>query len=176
MAAMAAGHEEIIVRLAGEPLWRSVFIQQGEERPAHEVLHLWRVLDHEIVDGLPRWAGTRYLYPASRLVRGHLAPLANELVGGDDGGERLLSRMEYRMALATKLVQPTKAYYTSAAGGEFLGAWPYREAEGGYTTYAADFLEHGDQAAWGRQGADDPDFDAKIKDLDDRLRSVRRDY
>ena len=174
MAAITAGHEDVIVRISQEPTWSSIFVQQGAERPAHEVLHLWSVLDDQITTHLPRWNGSTYLYPSSRLVRAQLTPIATDLAG-PDGMSRLLDRMEYRMALANHLLRPGSTYYHGAAGGEYLGSWPWRNGEDDHTAYTADFLERGDQAAWGRTGDEDPEFVQRVEQLDDRLRRIRRD-
>lgn len=171
MAALVAGHEEVIVRIAGEPNWSNIFLTHGKDVPAHQALHLRKVVTDEVASPLPRWGGTSYRYPSSRLLRADLQQVAVELVG-QGGADRLLDRMEYRMALANQLITRGSGIF-SAAAGEYLGSWPWRDGEDGLTTITMDFLEHGDQSAWGRTADEDAEFDGKIRNLDARLKRVR---
>lgn len=172
MAALTAGHEDVIVKLASEPRWSSIFVQHGQELPGHEVLHLRNVLDDEVLRPLPRWNGNSYYYPSSKLVRVHLLDTATDLAG-PGGATRLLDRMEYRMALASHIITPGSNYYRGAAAGEFLGSWPWDDGEEKRTRYTTDFLERGDQAAWGRTREDDEEWAARIDALDGKLRRIR---
>lgn len=173
MAALVAGHEEVIVRISAEPTWSSIFVSGGEDAPAHEVVHLWRVLTNDIVAHLPRWAGTVWSYPPSHLMRTQLNELAVELGRTPDAADKLLSRMEYRMALANQVLRRGSGYFHGAAAGDYLGTWPYRNGEDEQTRFTADFLASGDQAAWGRTSVEDAGFDEKIRALDERLLKIR---
>lgn len=117
MAALAAGHEEVAVRVLQEPQWGSVFVQSGRQLPAHQVLHIRRVLDDDVVKVLPRGSG-RWLYPSSRFIRDRLRFLGEPLAGGAAATEQLLNRMEYRAALASHLLPKAAGeYFNGAAGG-----------------------------------------------------------
>jgi hypothetical protein len=175
MASVVVGHEDVIVRIASEPTWSTVLVQGGEERPAHAVIHLWSVLDPALVKELPRWIGRTFPYPASHLVRSHLQSLAVELTGGAESAKSLLSRMEYRMALADQIFHTLGVGQHGAAGGEFLASWRPREADDERTAYAADFRERGGWREWIR-GSTLSALDEHIDTLDKRLKKIRNEY
>ncbi len=177
LAALAGRHEDVAVRLCLEPRWNSLFVQQGAEFPAHQVLHVHRVLDKNVWRGiLEQTDGQRYYWPASHLSRAELLPIAEGLFG-PSGAERALSRMEYRLALASTLLRPGSGLsYYSAAAGDFLIFERYRPDDEATIAMTADFFANGDSAAW--QAAATPpveDFEGTLSRMDARLRGLRND-
>jgi hypothetical protein len=115
IAAVRRKREGLLLRLLTEPRWRYPF-GAGENRPAAEVLSYWDVLDHGVINGLPRWNGTSWIYPASHLVRADLAELAGSVLRGDEQYKEAVDAVEFRVGLAS--------YKTSGRlrlDGEFIG-------------------------------------------------------
>jgi hypothetical protein len=172
IAAVVSHRESLFVRLSRDVRWRSVFVQSGASLPAHHVLHLWEVLDQDVMTKLPRWSGARLLYPASRMVRLHLSPIAEELIG--EGGEvqETLDSMEFRADLASALLKENGVYTKGPATGEYLGTWPWADGEMAATV---EFLERGDSAAWNLDGSNEQTFTERIHKFDEAIRSRRRE-
>lgn len=105
LGALAAGHEAEIPPLLINPRWGSTHLHGGAKLPAHNVLHEWIVLSDEVVRKLPRFAGKSTVFPVSRLTRAHLEHVALDLAGRAGAGS-LLDHMEFRMALAHRLLIP----------------------------------------------------------------------
>lgn len=176
MAALAADHEEVAVRILGKPRWSSILVQSARELPAHQVLHLRQVFDQDVLKLLPRLSG-RWLYPASKFIRDRLRDLGDQLVGGGPATEQLLNRMEYRAALASHLLPRSAGeYFNGAAGGEFLlteSIWARDESE--HIAATSDFLANGDKAAWGWTASKPETFDASIAAIDEQLRKITQE-
>lgn len=177
LAALAARHEDVAVRLCLDPRWSSLFVQQGAELPAHQVLHIHQVLEKNFwKETLAQTDNQRYYWPASRLSRAELRPIAEALFGAS-GAERALSRMEYRLALASMMLRPGSGIsYYPAAAGDFVLFERYRPDEEAQIALTADFLANGDPAAW--QAAAIPpvsDIESITASIDDRLRRLRND-
>jgi hypothetical protein len=176
LASLAARHETVGARLCVEPRWTSLFVQQGTELPAHQVLHVHQVLDNEIWKGvLEETEGQRYYWPGSHLSRDELRPIAESLVGSTNI-DRELSRMEFRLALASQLLRPNSesAYDPPAAGGDFLLYDRYRQGREDRLPLTDDFLVNGESAGWIASAIPSvDDMESVIVKLDERLRMLR---
>lgn len=174
LAALAARHEEVSVRLCCDPRWSSIVVLQGAEMPAHEALHMHRVLDKNVwLSILEATDGARYYWPGSRVSRAELTPMARTLFG-EAGAARALDRMEYRLALASTILRPGDPnYYHQAAAGDYLIPDRYTLERDPQLELTADFLANGDLHAW--QDAATPsvsDLAVVVESLDDRLRAI----
>lgn len=86
-------------------------------------MHDRRVLEHDIINTFPRWNGTKWLYPRSRLMKDELRPVLLPLVGDDESYIQLYNRTEYRIALAQALSSEPGRF--RSAPGEFIGEWQW---------------------------------------------------
>lgn len=68
LAAIAAEREAFLADLLTKPTWRPQFNDRTPQ-PVADALHPYSVLNGDWLNGMPRWGGTRYIYPASRLLR-----------------------------------------------------------------------------------------------------------
>jgi hypothetical protein len=69
IAAIASEREHFLAKLLTKPTWRPQFNDRAP-RPAADVLRPIWLLEPNWLNGMPRWGqSTRYLYPASRLLR-----------------------------------------------------------------------------------------------------------
>ncbi|MEV4263551.1 SIR2 family protein [Kribbella sp. NPDC049584] len=99
LAAVRRKRERLFVRLLTEPTWRSPH-GAPEDKPAAVVLSFNRVLDDDAVNSLARWDGTRWMHPASHLVRADLRELSKTVVRGEEQYTEVFDAVEYRISLA----------------------------------------------------------------------------
>jgi hypothetical protein len=173
LAAVATRHDDVLLQLLRQPVWRDRTTNDGET-PAMQALHAWRVLDHDVINGFPRWGGARWHYPRSRLLKDELRPVLLPLAGDEESYLELCHRTEYRTALAQWRFSTGSGAYRPAPG-EFTGEgqWPY----GGTLLWETDFRAHADRLAWGWEGADDEggdEFSQALTALSAELRESRR--
>jgi hypothetical protein len=175
LAAGAARHEDVALRLLVEPRWRSMLVQGGIELPAHQVLHDHRVLEKDFWnETFFQSSSRRWLWPASHIAREELSPLAGSLFG-PAGAELALDRMEYRLALASALLRPGTGHYYNAAAAEFLTSDSFGQEHLETLPATHDFMVNGDLTAW--SGAATPPVESLeevILTVDERLRALRR--
>lgn len=75
--AVADGKDEVLIALLTRPHWDDPF-HPGRSVVAADVLHLLNVLDNQIVNRLPRWGGTGWVYPNSQFLADLLTGVAVE--------------------------------------------------------------------------------------------------
>ena len=174
LAALAAKHEGVLVRLCAEPHWGTLRAQQGKELPAHQVLRVGNVLNNEFWSGvLEETEGARFYWPGSHVMRGELRPIAIEMFG-QGRAEVALGRMEYRLALAsTALPAPEGTHFGSPEPGEYVLFERTRFEEDEPLALTKDFRMHGDVKAWEAAKPVGWDLQAILDRLDERLRRVR---
>lgn len=163
-AALAAHHEDVAVRVMRDPIWREHF-------GSRELVSATRALDDHVVinyqvahmlDG-----GTKWRFPHSHHLRETLRPVLGSIVGDDDEAyEAHLSRVEYRVALASH-----QAELPYPAVGEFIGDFQW-ESDGGPLRWEEDFLERGDREAWGQTEFNAVTFGADLRNLTTELRQA----
>lgn len=115
LAAVAAGRDDVLLRLLTEPTWREEFGGQ-QERAAWDVLHDYRTVDPRVINAFPRWGSTGdWLYPQSHLFKAELRAVLLPILGDEIAYEQLYSRTEYRTALVSASVRHRSI--PSCAGG-----------------------------------------------------------
>jgi hypothetical protein len=172
LAAVAANHDDVLIRLLREPTWRDPLASR-DELPALDALHEWRVLDHDRINSFPRWGGQKWLWPRSHLLKDELRPILLPLVGDEDSYVQLFHRTEYRTALAQNLYSTRSSY--RAGPGEYIGErqWTHEDK----LAWEVDFRAHADREAWAwvvvADGAIDP-FSDSLDQLTEDLKRGRR--
>ncbi|WP_161972414.1 SIR2 family protein [Glaciihabitans arcticus] len=101
-AALAAGHEEAIIRLHTEPSWSDPF-KGNDARPAFDVIHSYNVLNADVINGFPSSGTTNWLYPQSHFLKSVAMPMIESITGDPGEAEHLFNRAEYRAAVASAL-------------------------------------------------------------------------
>lgn len=160
VVAVHAGFDDVLLRLLTEPVYRDRNANNASI-PAVHALHDLKVLDPDVVNGLPRWGGQRWLYPQSHLVRADLREVLRPWLPHDDDYRQAFNAYEYRTGLVVHTTQDVPGAY-KAAPGEYIGerAWnpdgrPYSEIE-----FVASLQQADDQWPWwdvvgGRDGWSD---------------------
>jgi len=174
LAAVAIGHDDVLLRLLREPTWRD---RLSDERaaPALYALHVWRVLNGDFISSFPKWNGTKWLYPHSHLLRSELRPALLPLVGDEQSYIQLCNRTEYRTALAQSLFDESNRSYRRSEPGEFIGDMQW--GNDGILVWETDFREHADREAWGWTAAEEGQTDAfsqSMTDLTQESKEMRR--
>jgi hypothetical protein len=123
LVAIAKGRDEVLVRLLSGPTWRNPF--SGQDRlPAGVALHDYRVLDHDVLKQLPRWNGTQWLWPRSKLVRTDLQPTLSQVMpelADDSEWAVLVNQLEFRLAVYAQVTKDLPGAMRGPAPGEFIG-------------------------------------------------------
>lgn len=172
LAAVAAKHDDVLLRLHREPTWRPQFGNRENVAALH-ALHDDRVLDHDVINTFPCWNGTKWLYPRSRLMKDTLRPVLSPLVGDEESYVQLYNRTEYRIALAQALSSEPGRF--RSAPGEFIGEWQWGQDD--TLIWETDFRANADRSAWDwlPSGDDEADpFDTILSDLSTELKKSRR--
>ena len=170
LAAVAARHDDVLLRLLREPTWRDRTRAAAE--PALSALHDFAVLNQEAINAFPKWSNPGWIYARSHLLKAELRPVLLPIVGDDDSYEALFARTEYRFALAQLLYSgPSRL---RPAPGEFIweSAWDHTDT----LTWEIDFREHADRDVWQWPavvgGATDP-FENHLTQLAEGLKRSR---
>lgn len=122
LAAVAAGRDDVLLRLLTEPTWREEFGGQ-QERPAWDILHDYRTMDPQVINAFPRWGSTAgWLYPQSHLLKAELRAVLLPILGDEIAYEHLYLRTEYRTAIVQHRCDTGRF---RAAPGEFIGEWQW---------------------------------------------------
>jgi hypothetical protein len=172
LAAVAAGHDDVLLRLLREPTNREQFGNR-QQVPALEALHDWRILEHDIINTFPRWNGQKWLYPRSRLLKDELRPVLLPLAGDEESYIQLYNRTEYRTALAQAMNSAPGRFRSEP--GEFIGEWQWGQDD--TLIWETDFRAGADRATWGwdavPDGETDP-FSTTLDELSEELKKSRR--
>ncbi|MDQ0031531.1 hypothetical protein [Arthrobacter bambusae] len=173
MIAVSHGREDVFIRAATEPTWRHPTV----DRDLQALLALQDdyVIDYELAKAMPRWEGTRWLYPASQLVSADLENLLADCIGEPSGLETATRRAEYRMALALQFLFPGPTR-PRPCGGAYAGERAWNHSTGA-NVWEEDFRKFGDREAWGwvkvHEGEEDA-FDAQLRQLSEVLKQFDR--
>jgi hypothetical protein len=165
LAALLAKREEVLLRLFRQPTWRNR-LRNDEEMPAVVVLHDHDVLNENIINAFPRWAGTRWIYATAHLLMLELREPLRALEPDDDSYKVLVHGYELRAALAQKL-----AGERFAAPGLFISDWQWDRDTGQLRAEIA-FRQSGDLPAWGL--TDSLKLDDVMNELREELKKSRR--
>ncbi|MFF2050324.1 SIR2 family protein [Leifsonia sp. NPDC058194] len=172
MAALLAGHEDVARRIMQDATWSHPFNGEGKPQPAWAVLNPWAVTGHDQLNELPRMGGTKWFYPASRIVREDLEEFIRAL-SGDLDYQTLHNQAEFRAALAYQFGR-TSGYRGRLFGGEFIGEQMWTWGEPQVPIIGADFMENGDRVAWGESSSNRVWFEEQIAALYSELRPLTR--
>lgn len=171
LAAVATKRDDVMLRALREPAWRGPFSGQ-EEKPAMNVLHIYRVLESQVLNSFPRWE-SRWIYPESHFLRESLEPVLGPLVGDGSAYEALFDRTEYRIALAHSLEDGSSASFR-APTGNFMGDYQW---DGQTLRSETEFRKNADISQWGwgtdMHGESD-ELTAKLAELRDHLSQAQR--
>lgn len=110
--------DRILPRLLTEPEWYNRF-EPNEPYLAAEALHLQRVLHDDSVNQLPRWEGTKWLFPAGKMLREDLREFMAESFASARDYSIAFSNLEYEVGLVQELGSSKPGRY-HAASGEFV--------------------------------------------------------
>lgn len=118
VVALHTGQDDVLLRLLTEPTYRDRDWNNAR-MPAVHALHDLKVLDPNIINELPRWGSTRWLYPISHLVRADLREALHPWLPNDEDFRQALDAYEYRAGLVVHTSADVPAY--KAAPGEYIG-------------------------------------------------------
>jgi hypothetical protein len=141
---VAVGREDVAVRLLAEPHYSSPGYGEGEREACH-ALHPARVLSEGWINDFPRWGSTKWRNPQSHLIRDVLPSFLDRLSFSDAEMKLLLSRVEYRVALAQQILHNEQVYNYNPASGEYLMNANFTE---GNFLWENDFNTKGDSERW----------------------------
>jgi hypothetical protein len=124
LIALHTGHDGLLLRLLTEPQFRDRFDNNGRVSRCTPSIDL-NALNPEIVNGLPRWNGQRWLYPMSHLVREDLREPLRGWIPHDTDYKRVFDAYEYRSALLIHATHSNVRGSYRVMAGEFLaeGRW-----------------------------------------------------
>lgn len=111
----------LLIRLSTEVEGR-LQVGMGDPMPAAQLLQYRRLMEEEWANGLPRWAGTPWVYPVSHLFATDVRAYFTDLIPADDDFETAYRYFEYRFGLIQELIPGNHA-----ASGEFIGEWAWRD-------------------------------------------------
>ena len=125
IVAVHLGQDGLLLRLLTEPFYRDRMLN-STPIPAVHALHDLKVLHPDLINGLPRWKGTKWQYPLSHLVRQDLREPLRIWLPDDEDYEQAFDDYEYRSALVVHTSQSIPGAY-KAAPGEYIGDWRWTE-------------------------------------------------
>jgi hypothetical protein len=161
IVAVVTGRDDVLLRLATEPVWRDPYRSNARIQALH-VLHDHRVVESDVINVMSRWNGQRWLYPQSHLLRDELREPLREILPDDEEYAWANDRYEYRIALAQMVVTKEDVFSYRSAPGEFIGEWKW-DRHTGQPTSEIEFRDiadrSGDEWPWwpflsGREGLD----------------------
>ncbi|MBD8219566.1 SIR2 family protein [Microbacterium sp. CFBP 13617] len=117
--AAARGRESLFLRLATEVEGRPQ-MGTGEPLPAGQLLHVFRVLEKDWVNAMPRWKKQRWLYPMSHLLLADLRRFFVDYIRLDTDFVTAFHGQEYRIGLIQSQLRASGRGYP-AAEGEYVG-------------------------------------------------------
>lgn len=118
VVSVESGRDDVLLHLLHRTAWRDRFGDPSQVA-AVQSLHEARVLGDRWVKQLPRWGGTKYIFPTSHLLRHVLRETLAGFVAADEY-EFAHDRLEYRLGLAQFRTQELPNAYRSMPG-EYIG-------------------------------------------------------
>lgn len=127
LVAVRRKRDDVLIHLLTEVTWRNPL---GGRDPilAAEALHQHRILDHDALNTLPRWEGTKWYFPASHMLRADLREVMLEAVPQEAEYKTLCNNYEYRVGLVQHSDGQAGSY--RSASGEFVGEGQWTHEEG----------------------------------------------
>ncbi|MFE9789813.1 SIR2 family protein [Nocardia salmonicida] len=173
LVAVHRHRDELLVRLLTEPHWADP-MRYNERWPAAHVLHLHQVIEIS-VNELPRWNGTKWLYPPGHLLRAALREVSADYLPVDADYKQCCEDVEYRTGLVQQLLQEGYRSAYRANDAEFV-AWEKWGDESGTVAaedrFRRDLIDRGD-LAWVKLFADRP-AEEVLLDYREVLKNYRR--
>ena len=102
IVAIDEGRDDFLVEVLTRPRWTDPYGRRGPANAA-EVLHINRALDGDMINKLPRWEGTGWLYPQSHFLKAVLQEVVTENGVESTRYEQLCDDVEYRTGLVQLL-------------------------------------------------------------------------
>jgi hypothetical protein len=171
LAALGRGRDRTLLNLATEANWHSPYSPRNSFSPAAQVLHVHRILGHDTSNSLPRWKGTRWIYPASHMLREDLRDIVRDLIPDDARYKMVFDSLEYELGLIQEHTQDAYSAYR-ANPGEFLGEGQW--LPGGEVSAEVTFRKTADREAWRALLGDGDDFDTQLVEFREVLKSMQR--
>jgi predicted nucleotide-binding protein len=157
-------YDSALISMLRAAMWRDW--TSGRQMPAAIVLHDYKVLDPDIINSLPMWNGTRWLYPISHYLRDILRDTVRAAIPDEDDYKAASNGYEYRAALVHWMFKDESMAYRSAPG-EFVGEWQWTsDVPIAEVDFRAAVARTGDSPWTGLFGSDS---------LDDTLSKLRDD-
>lgn len=91
-----------------------------EPLPASQLLHYHAFADERMTKNFPRWGGTSYYYPSSRLFKEAMQTYFIEAVPFKDDFKSIYHEFEYRLGLLQELTRPNDSSWRRAISGEYV--------------------------------------------------------
>jgi hypothetical protein len=100
----------------------------GESQVVAQLLHPLRLIQPEWVNLMPRWHGTRWLYPASHLLKADVRRFFERFIPNEADYDTTFHAYEYRLGLIHEHTGDEPSSYR-ALSGEYVGerAWTDRD-------------------------------------------------
>jgi hypothetical protein len=174
IAALLAGADDVLLRLFREPTYRNRFLNNARIPAAH-ALHDHAVLNSDLLNKLPRWNGTRWIYPESHLIRTDLRDLLRPLLPDETDYKWAHDRFEYRMSMFVHQTQGTPGAFRLVSG-EFIGDWQWNSDDVPLTEvdFLTDLGQADDDWPWWQVLGGRDEAGATVEALRDSLKKVRR--
>lgn len=113
------GRDDLFIRAATE-VEGSGQPRSLEPLPASQLLHYLSFTNERLIKGFPRWDGTQYQYPVSRLFREVMQSYFDETVPLKEGFENIYHEFEYRFGLLQELTRPEDSSWFRAISGVYV--------------------------------------------------------
>lgn len=120
VAATHRHHDKTLIELA-ETVHGRGQMGTGQPEPAAHLLHPHRILESNWVLNMPRWDGTRWLYPASHLLKEDVRRFFKDLIPNEATYTQAFHGYEYRIGLIQGHLEHPDGYALPAQSGEFVG-------------------------------------------------------
>lgn len=115
MTALRRGRDGLLIRLSTQTESRNIY-DSREKVPAAQELHYLKLANEDWIKQLPRWGGTRWLYPVSHLFGADLRGYFQESISREDECAESFQTFEYRLGLIQE-----KLPGRHAISGEYAG-------------------------------------------------------
>lgn len=119
VTAIQRGREDLLIQLAMNVEGRK-YHNSTEHVPAAQILHYLRLSEEDLINSLPRWEGTRWMYPISHLFMEEVRSYFPDMFSNDEDFKRAYRGFEYRLGLIQE-----KTYGMRAIAGEYVGEWAW---------------------------------------------------
>jgi hypothetical protein len=149
LVAVRRGNDALLLRLLTEPQVRD-FDGSSEPQPAAQALHYVKVLDHDMVNAFPRWEPTKWLYPASHMLKSDLREVVQDFIQDETTYKTCFHAVEYRVGLVQNSTKGLAGAYP-AAQGEFVGQgqWTTDDGPRPEVAFRKALAKAGDSGPWG---------------------------